>query len=886
MAIGRHFSWVFAAALLLFLPALCHADPDELTREYTSSVRPIIQKYCLTCHATKIVKGDLDLERFVSLAEARKDLHAWQNVAEMLQSGLMPPKKAAQPKAEERRALLAFVQCFLQTEARSLAGDPGRVVVRRLSNAEYNNTVRDLTGIDLQPARDFPIDGAAGEGFTNVGDALAVSPTLLNRYLDVAKEIAAHVVLLPDGFRFSPSKTRRDWTNEALQHLRRIHSGYSPDGALPFKKYLPATIRYRDELLSGRIKIEEVATREGLNAKYLGVLWQALTDSKPSYPLKIIRAMWREADANGSEAIATVIYRWQGLLWRFEKIGSYRYGNTVRQLPNDKVDPVYFVGLDGTPEADLPKGFAGFRAVFPTEIFYGKITPDDEAVSLKLFHREDEPLKRLFTDDESYKRLDHAWEELRFISQAPVVENKQLPQFIGFMTADQPKELVAYFEGQRPAFRKRAEQFEAEAEAAAKKQLAALVDFAALAYRRPLVEKEKSDLLEQYAALRKKGSPKEGAFRTVLTRILISPYFLLRIERAQPGTEAQPVSVWELATRLSYFLWATMPDAELRRVAADGSLLESKILSAQVARMLKDAKVRGLATEFATQWLHVRDLQQNREKNEKLFPTFDDELRDALFEETVLFLQDIFQSDRPIHDLLDADDTFLNESLARHYGIPDVDGPMWRKVSGVKKYGRGGILTLGSVLTKQSGASRTSPVLRGNWLVEVMLGEKLPKPPPDVPRLPEEEAGTEETIRQLVEKHVQLAECAVCHQRIDPFGFALEQYDPIGRFRDQDLAGRAIDSKAKLTDGTEFEGAGGLGQYLLTQRGEDVRRHFCRKLLGYALGRSIALSDLPLIEQMQEGLKKNGDRISLAVQTIANSRPFRYHRGLDATKDE
>jgi hypothetical protein len=206
-------------------------------------------------------------------------------------------------------------------------------------------------------------------------------------------------------------------------------------------------------------------------------------------------------------------------------------------------------------------------------------------------------------------------------------------------------------------------------------------------------------------------------------------------------------------------------------------------------------------------------------------------------------------------------------------------------VDGVKRYG-GGVLVLGSVLATQSGASRTSPVLRGNWLVEVMLGEKLPKPPPNVPRLPEEETGGEGTVRQMVERHARIAECAVCHRRIDPFGFALEKYDPIGRFRDKDLGGRPIDAKVTLKDGTQFEGIDGLRRYLLAQRGEDFRRHFCRKLLGYALGRTVTLSDQPLVEEMLEGLKKNGGRLSAAISVVAESKQFRYHRGLEATKDE
>jgi len=1368
------------------------STPTELARTYADQVRPLLAQHCLKCHSTKKHKGDLDLERFTSLDLARKDVRVWQGVLEMLENGEMPPKKNPQPPTADRQRLVAWVRDLLDAEARARAGDPGRVVLRRLSNAEYNNTVRDLTGVDLQPARDFPVDGAAGEGFTNAGDALVTSPTLLNKYLNAAKEIAAHAVLLPEGFRFSSAKTRRDWTNEIIAELQHFYAQFSDGGKLPLKPYLLTTVQYRKALTEGRITVETVAAKERLNSRYLQILWRLLNEKESSFPLDEIRADWRLAEPRDVDRLVAQIAGWQDLLWRFVLIGSYRYGNTIRQLPNNppltetqtlrlkvkpapgqnevvlylsargllggnaesqvvwrqprlegdnkpplllrdysQYGPAYEVdyralfadtaryvaatleaannpkrsltelarahGLDaellgrwndlleleqqsgqgsgdrlpgrrvpvaplvlldaklpkndqkpaingwvprgsdlpvvianasdvteyvpgrvgphhvavhptptrfvavlwesplqgrvrlnanivhahpgcgngvtwwlecrradqaavladgvlnvgkaaevpprelrvrkgdqillavdprdadhacdltevalnivevdkpgrawnlgsdiantilqGNPHPDkfgnrdvwrfvhgparkpgeallagaglparsildqwrqaasdpkrqpglaqlaqqvqtllagprptqekhpdrllydllvsldgrllcginlarLPKnrseaaahygldrgrftndalvvpansmqevrlpaalfrdhvfvvegrldpggpervvqfrvltappqagkfapapqvakkaaksiaavdgkspfvispggkvaeqwarGLEEFRRYFPQFTCYARVIPDDEVVCLKLYHREDEPLIRLFLDEDQNNHLDRLWAELRFISQFPVTENKQLPLFIGFVTQDQPKELLAYFEGQRGNFRNRAEDFEKELLAAVPRQLDALVDFAGRAYRRPLQPRERQELLRLYATVRDKGSHDE-AFRTVLTRALVSPSFLFRVEQVSPGNEAERVSSWELATRLSYFLWATMPDAELCRAAVSGHLQDAKILEAQVARMLKDPKVRGLAVEFATQWLHVRDIEQNHEKNEKLFPTFNDELRQALNEEGVRFFQYLFQEDRPLLEILDADYTFLNGTLARHYGISGISGPEWRRVAGVKKDGRGGVLALGSVLTKESGASRTSPVLRGNWLVETMLGEKLPKPPPNVPRLPEEESAGEATVRQMVEKHAHIPECYVCHQRIDPFGFALEKYDPLGRYRAKDLGGRPIDTNVQLKDGTKFEGIDGLRNYLSIQRRDEFQRHFCQKLLGYALGRSVGLSDQPLLDEMLGRLKKNDNHLSAAVLAIVESKQFRYHRGREATKDE
>ena len=1196
---------------------VCGEDKAHLEyskAEYATVVQPLIQNYCLGCHSTKIQKGDLDLERFVSLELIRKDLKPWQAMLEMLESGEMPPKKKPQPAAEERQKLVAWTRAFLNAEALAHAGDPGPAALRRLSNAEYNYTIRDLTGVDLQPAREFPADGAAGEGFTNAAEGLSMSTALFEKYLNASKEIAAHAVLLPDGIRFSPTKTRRDWTDESLAKLRAFYGEYTndgKDGKLPLTPYLTALVRQRDALIAGKTTLDAVAAKEKLSVKYLQMLWQAFTNEKSSFPMDQVRARWRQASEKDIPGMAAEISAWQAALWKIEHIGSYvkelrqnasdpaaaetqtlkfsvkptpgqkevviylaardllstdkdkakavavwqrprfeggkqaalllsdyrdygskyefdyaaifgntsRYLSTVMELANandgaltaedlakkngldtgllkrwidildipplvkEKVEPApspsggpaptlantpapspsngpvpnpsnapakkevmsippntllakwrkaacdpalkadagkladqvqaaflkpsaqeknpdrmlydkltlvdspLLKGLalaepagqkktvygfekerfgrhpSGTPNHDedaniyvpvnevlelrlpaalfrdrefvveakldtnpaLPdriaqfqvltaspapnatwdgksplvanpqgaafkgmlEGFAEFRRCFPMFICYPYIIPLDEIVCLKTFHREDEPLIRLFLNDEQTRRIDTLWEEHRFITRFLVTENEFLPLFIGFVTQDQTKELVAYFEGKRATFRKRAEDFEHDFAAAAPRQLASVFDIAARAYRRPLLDVEKTMLHELYETIRQKGATQEDALQGVLARVLVSPAFLYHVEQPQSGKEIRPVNDNELASRLSYFLWASMPDNTLREVAARGKLQDTKVLEEQTLRMLKDDRIRALAIEFGTQWIHVRGFDELKEKNEKLFPMFDDKLRTAIYEESVLFFQYLFQNDRAIMKILVADDTYLNETLAKHYGIPGVSGPQWRRVDGVKKYGRGGILGLASVQAKESGASRTSPVLRGNWVVETLLGEKLPRPPANVPRLPEEETGNDGlTMRQVVEKHVKAAECAVCHQRIDPFGFALEGYDPIGRFREKDFGGLLVDSKSKLKDGTEFEGMDGLRNYLLTAKKDVIVRLFCRRLLGYALCRQTMLSDQPLIDTMAAELNKNDGRISAAVLAIVRSPQFRSIRGADFTTDE
>src|SRR5262245_10685820 len=313
-----------AAVVAVPTPRSATADPSaDVAREYPTTVVPLLKRYCLDCHSTKLKKGHLDLERFVTLDDARKDPKAWAGVIEQLEAGEMPPKEKPQPTADEKKRLVAWARGFLDAEARTRAGDPGHVPLRRLSNAEYDATVRDLTGVDLRPAREFPADGAAGEGFTNAAEGLAeMSPTLLNKYLAAAKDLADHAVLLPDGFRFSMSKTRRDWTNEGTAALRRFYAEHATgDGALPVQPYLLATVRHRPALAAGRF--DEVAAKEKLNARSLRVLWETLTDRKPSEPLDAIRVQWQAAAEKDVPALAAEVAAWQNALWRTVKVGNY-----------------------------------------------------------------------------------------------------------------------------------------------------------------------------------------------------------------------------------------------------------------------------------------------------------------------------------------------------------------------------------------------------------------------------------------------------------------------------------------------------------------------------------------------------------------------------------
>jgi len=533
----------------------------------------------------------------------------------------------------------------------------------------------------------------------------------------------------------------------------------------------------------------------------------------------------------------------------------------------------------------IEKGFDEFRRWFPAAVCYPKIVPVDEVVTLTLFYREDDHLRRLLLDDGETARLNRLWEELHFVSQDALTLVDAFEQLWQYATQDaNPK----VFEPLRKPIADRALAFRRELTAAEPRHLEAVLEFAQRAFRRPLRESEARDLLSLYQTLRNEELAHDDAIRLLLARVLVSPAFLYRTEQSRPRAAlpagpsvpsgpvpAHPVTDEELATRLSFFLWSSIPDAELRSAAARGKLHQPDELIAQTRRMVKEDLARRLATEFACQWLHIYEFDSHDEKSPAAFPTFAG-LRGAMYEESIRFFTDILQRDGSVLELLDADHTFFNEALAQHYDIAGVTGDEWRRVDGIKQQGRGGILGMATTLSKQSGASRTSPVLRGAWVSEVLLGEKLPKPPKGVPQLPETvPAGL--TERQLVEQHTSAAACAKCHMRIDAFGFALENFDAIGRLR-SGPGSPAVNTRTRLVDGTEIDGVSGLRSYLLTNRRDDFVRQFCKKLLGYALGRAVQLSDEPLLDEMQAELKANHYRVWIALEAIVRSRQFQTVR--------
>ncbi len=1292
LMVGLMLSLMLSLTLMQLATAAASADDaDDLAETYATQIQPLLVRSCGKCHGTMPVDNDLDLTSFGSVQEIMARPRMLSDVAARVSEGDMPPEDAPQPNQAEREQLLGWITAALDAEAAARAGDPGHVTLRRLSNTEYDNAIRDLTGVDLRPtqAREFPVDSVGGEGFANVGDAMPVTPELVERYHHAARDVAARAVLLPNGFRFSPSPDRPTWTEETLKSLRSFHARHAgPNGEPPLATHLAATLRHRDKFTNdGPAAIAAVAAAENLNPTYLSALWAGLSGTTaPSLPaasslstaslpstadVEAQMKQWREQVAlleaekqrtqaasqkieshwdsakrvlahsnvaeggsvsfehkvtvqrgellvltvlpNGNHGADSTLVEWtiretatdgrswtvsdlipnllKGNSWsdkhearwsflettttpaflteRRDRIDgraelqawslgpepsvfvnsaaedlqlwttlpartffvhpgpnrpvsvawtspidgelllegrvadahpasldgvsfelSHRAASELGQalddlnkvsaaLPDPGLPPALLdhiretwraatddpapvlaaiaaaqdklfqnnyrknaviavgngfpaweelrrvvarervegaareplfklvalpaqpdtwvvwdklrleggdgptlilaehpelkaaveaacgikfghhpqnrpvpesalvtaagtelvidlnnvppslqklltlprflradVSLDeGSPESAAVQAFLiaatggggthaepvanatpgdprvarivhprvadaqarqakEFRTLFPPAVLFEPIIPRDAQGSVFLYHREDEPLRRLLLDEVGRAELDRLWGELEFVSEQAFATPRMYEEIVQYYRSPNDGARIMFFYLQlfEQQVKQEEEALRSVKAAAESGHLESLLAFAARAWRRPLTDDERTTLLASYHGDRAEGIEHDAAFRAALARVLSSPWFLYRVEQPATGPHWQPVSNDELATRLSFLLWDSIPDDELR--AQSARLHEPAVMEEQLRRMLQDSRVRGLAQEFGARWLGVRDFVSDHGRNLEHFPEFTPAVREALAEEPVQFFKDLLANDRPVADVIDADAVVVNDVLAQYYGIPGVSGPEWRRVENVSAYGRGGVLGLGAVLAKQSAASRTSPVKRGAWVLQ-LVGERLPKVPPGVPPLPETPPDGL-SVREITERHRQDTACSGCHLRIDPYGMTLEQFDALGRLRPAEEL-KPGDAKSTTRDGVEIDGFVGLRDYIAGPRREDLLRALAHKLTGYALGRAVQLSDRMLVDELTKTMV-DGGRWSEVMLVIVRSEQFRCIR--------
>ncbi len=624
MTMPRALTIITAAVAILALPLQGVEDPGKLS--FDSDIKPLLSALCYDCHGEKKQKGDLDLQKFADKRAIQRGALHWQGVLRALAEHEMPPETAKrQPTAAERERLSGWIANALDTlDPGDFPNDPGHVVLHRLTRTEYNNTIRDLLGVDHRPADTFPEDAGGGGGFDNNADTLFVPPVMVEKMLTALSDV-------------------------------------------------------------------------------LGL-------AKP---------------------------------------------------------------------------------------------------------------ERIFT----HKPVD-----------------------------DKPK-------SQR---------------AAAKSILA---DFAQKAFRRPVKEPEVERYAKVYDLAVKKTINHEDAVKLALKTVLVSPSFLYRIESIRGETKPYEISQHEMAVRLSYFLWATMPDGELFKLADEGKLHDPAVIEQQVIRLLKDPKAKELGQIFVPQWLKTEELRRGRKAPDaKKNPGYNDRLRDAMCDEPEIFFNEMVAKNRSILDLIDSDYLYLNEDLARLYDVSGVRGQEFREVRRPDDK-RGGVLTMAGVLTVSSHPLRTSPVLRGVWVMEQILNSHPPPPPPNVPALDDKKDGDKKdlTLRQRLEKHRSDPTCASCHARIDPLGFGLEHYDLMGVWRTRDELGQPVDASGSLINGEKFSGAVELRKVLMARKGE-FARGFAGRMLSYALGRGLEFYDRPAVNALMKRLDQDGYRIQPLIIGIAQSFPFRFKR--------
>jgi mono/diheme cytochrome c family protein len=798
---------------------------------FDTVVKPFLAQNCFTCHGNKKQENDLNLQSFDTRASLIDHREQWDEVIGKLRRGEMPPLEEEQPPEEQRQAVAAWLARELERIDAATPPDPGRVTARRLNRTEYNNTIKELLGVDLRPADDFPQDDA-GYGFDNIADVLSLSPVLMEKYVSAADRVARVAVFGPPPMEPTLARLRSEGRRVVDQvKVPAIYdaTGLSVPNAFHAMHRIPVDGEYLVRVVLG-----------GLRPKASDPITIALWIDE-----KLVQTATHDQERAASFADDRQDFGGQAVQMKVRlTAGDHWISVAIPRIYEGL--PVRYAGPNPSTRPDPPREFTPPANVTPERL------------------------------EQLRKRFDDATAELAKIAlngvRVNVVEIGGPYSYTkGPSRASLEKIYTCgHLNGQhQPACMPRV-----------------VSGLARRAFRRPVTTRE----VEKYVVLAESAQKQEGSFEEGLAvgiqAILVSPDFLFRIERDRPGgtlasgvTGVYRLTPHELATRLSYFLWASMPDAELRKAADRGTLRDPQILAFQVRRMLRDPKSHALAENFGGQWLQFRALESLTRDRDK-FPEFEDYLRLSMRRETELFIEAIVRNDRSVLDFINGRYSFLNERLARHYGIPNVSGPEFRQVD-LSATPRAGVLTQGSILAVSSYATRTSPVLRGKWVLDNLLNAPPPEPPADVPNLDEANIGTSASMRAQLEEHRKNAICASCHRRMDPLGFGLENFDAVGAWRD--LEGKfPIDASGQLPDGRRFTGPEELRKILSEDR-DAFARAITSKLLTYGLGRGLERYDYRTVKLIASRLPKYDYRFSGLVLEIVTSVPFQSRRSASET---
>ena len=747
------------------------------------------------------------------LAHVGADAETWERVIVKLRARTMPPAGSPRPAETTYRAVASWLETEIDTLALASPGLGRGETFHRLNRAEYHAAVRDLLAVDVDVAELLPADDTYEHGFDNNGDVLSISPDLVSRYLSAARKISHLAVGIPP---VSPAVATYRVHPGLVQDDRQDDGlSFGSRGGIAIRHYFPVDGEYT----------VKVRLHRNFSDYILGFSAPQELDVRVDGAL-VKRFKVGDADAKGQMA------------------------------------PLSFSGnIAGAPEWEyyMNTGDAGLEVRFPARA-------GQRTVGVSFVRRLSETEGVLQPRNRGYGRfVDERYDENAAVEQVAIG---------GPYAVEGPGDTPS----RREIFVCRPEAATtADEEAACAGRI--LAKLARRAYRRPVAGGDVEALLDFFRTGRRDGGFDDG-IQFALERMLVDPEFLFRIER--DPTDLAPATPYrlddlDLASRLSFFLWSSIPDEELLEAAADGRLGDPAELERQTRRLLADARSTALVDNFASQWLRLRNLE-SQERESADYPEFDENLREAFRRETELFVESNIREDRSLLELLSANYTFVNERLARHYGIPGVYGDRFRRVTLDPDHPRGGLLGHGGLLMVTSYPNRTSPVVRGKWLLETILGAPPPEPPANVPGLPDRgEGGEPASVRDRLERHRANPACASCHAPMDPLGFALENFDAIGSWRAASEAGLPIDASATMPSGVDFEGPAGLRRVLLS-RGEDFARAVTEKLLAYALGRGLEYTDRPAVRQILRDAAAEDYRWSSIVLGIVKSTPFQWRR--------
>lgn len=802
-------------------------DPPKPDQTFEKVVQPFFANNCYECHNEDRHTAGLNLEALNTLAAFSKDPVVMKRILDRLQAGQMPPAQQPRPKPEDVSAVTDWLTkqtspALTEKKAMPLADlAVAHVTVRRLNRVEYNNTVRDLLGVDLRLSDEFPQDDS-GYGFDNIGDVLSLSPVLMEKYLAAAEKISRTAI-----FGVEPMKPT----------LVRLRSGE--------RNQTPELTPLTDYDLSGLSLPNAIHMNYRFPVDGDYVIRATLGGERPpgSAPFKL--ALWLDGKQTQVVDVDPAALASFALPSEPQQLWGIKQEFKVRMTAGDHWLEVSIPHL----YEGLPQSYKGpnpsTRPVPPPRTF----KPPPDLTPKEIEERRKEFEKKLAEKVPANGarvgslELGGPYAPVK----GPSVEAQKKIYVCGHLDGHHTNSCSRLI----------------------------VARLAHRAYRRPVTPNEVAQLTNLFSQVQKETGSFEEGLAVAIQAMLVSPQFLFRFERGR--TPSVPtLTQHELASRLSYFLWSSMPDDALLEAADHGKLARPAALVAQVRRMLADPKAKALVQNFGGQWLQVRKLESVKPDN-KRFPEFDDYLRYSMAQETDTFFENLIREDRSILDFIDSDYTFLNERLARFYGIPNVQGPEFRKVTFNNDAHRGGLLCQASVLTISSYANRTSPVLRGKWVLENLVGSPPPPPPADVPNLDEAKIGKTSSMREQLELHRKNAICASCHVRMDPLGFGLENFDAIGSWRPKE-GDFIINASGVLPDGRTFSGPAGLKAILKAQP-DAFAETLTRKLFIYALGRGLESTDEPAVKLIAKNVAADKYRFSSLVLGIVNSDSFLKRRG-------